>query len=181
MRKDQLTVGYVFTVVLSVLFTWLLHEFAHWLTSEAMGYKAAMTLNSTGYLNERPEGFQEMMVSAAGPLITIGQALLIFLILEFGYWNKQLFPFLLTPFYMRLLAGGMNAINPNDEGRVSLFFDFGLYVLPLVVSGILLLMVFIVIRRHQLRARFILGTVLAIMVASSVLILADQFFRIRIL
>jgi len=82
---------------------------------------------------------------------------------------------------MRVLAGLMNAINVNDEGRVSQYLGIGTFTLSLIVSGLLLFMVYNVSKKYTLNWKFQLGTYLIVMVVSSILILSDQFFQIRII
>ena len=42
--NDQ-KIKYILTGILAVIFTWIIHEFAHWLTSELLGYETIMRLN----------------------------------------------------------------------------------------------------------------------------------------
>ena len=167
---------------MAVSFTWILHEFAHWLTSELLGYETIMRLNGTSIENgENPTIWHQTIVSAFGPIITIIQATIIFLILKSRSWNKYLYPLLFTAFYMRLLAGLMNIVNPNDEGRISVYLEIGIFTLPIIVSGTLFFMVYSVSKKHNLSWKFQLATTITVMIASSILILSDQFFGIRII
>ena len=111
-------VKYTLITLLAVVFTWLFHEFMHWLTGEALGNKMVMTINS-GYPESRQyvSSWHATVVSAAGPVATLVQAIVIYSLVKTRY-NLVLFPFLLTCLYMRTIAGFLNFINPNDEGRV---------------------------------------------------------------
>ena len=82
---------------------------------------------------------------------------------------------------MRLLAGLLNFVNLNDEGRVGHFLGIGTYTLSIIASGFLFYMVYKVSIQYKLNWKFQLGTVLTVMMASSILILLDQFVKIRIL
>lgn len=178
----KINVQYITTIVGSVLFTWLLHEFVHWFTAEILGYTAVMQLNGTAIASsQNVSELDQAIVSISAPLITVFQALVAFFCLKKQGWNQYLYPFLLVPFYMRLLAGLMNAINPNDEGRVGEFLGIGLYTIPVVVGAFLFFLVYKTSKKYQLKSKFQWFTVLLIMFFSSVLILADQFFKIRIL
>ncbi|VAW31659.1 hypothetical protein MNBD_CHLOROFLEXI01-4491 [hydrothermal vent metagenome] len=128
-----------------------------------------------------PTDWHKIIISAAGPIVTILQALIVFLFLKSRDWNKFLYPFLFTAFYMRLLAGLMNFINPNDEGRIGIFLEIGIFTLPIIVSGLLFIMVYRISKKYNLNWKFQLATTVIVMVASSILILSDQFFGIRIL
>lgn len=166
----------------AVIFTWIIHEFAHWLASELLGYKTIMRLNSTSSANgENVNDWHKIFISASGPIVTIFQALFAFIILKNQAWNKYIYPFLFTAFYMRLLAGLMNFINLNDEGRIGAFLEIGIFTLPLFVSGLLFFMVYMISKKYNLGWKFQLWTTLIVMIVSSILILSDQFFGIRII
>lgn len=183
MMDKKITLKYVLVIIIAVIFTWSIHEFAHWLTSELLGYKAIMRINGTSLVNgQDPTDLHKSIISASGPIITIIQGLLTFLLLtKSRNWNKYLYVFLFTAFYMRLLAGLMNFINPNDEGRISSFLGIGTFTLPIIVSVILFFMVYRISRKHKLNWKFQLWTTILIMIASSILILSDQFLGIRII
>lgn len=173
---------YILTVVLSVILTWIVHEFAHWITYSLLGYDFMMTLNKVSFLRgEIPKGIHQVIAGSAGPLITILQAFIIYRYLKKKQWNKYLYPFLFTAFYMRFLAGVLNFINPNDEGAISQYFGIGLYTISIVVSALLFYMVFQISKKHHLNWRFQLATTLIVMASSSILILLDQFIGVRIL
>ena len=182
MNDQKITIKYILAGIFAVILTWVVHEFTHWLTSELFGYETIMRLNGTSVVEgESPTECQEAIISISAPIVTILQGLIVFLILKSRDWNKYLYPFLFTAFYMRLLAGLANFVNLNDEGRVSQFLGIGTFTLSIIVSGLLFYMVYKVSKRYSLGWKFQLGTVLIIMILSSILILSDQFFGIRIL
>jgi high-affinity Fe2+/Pb2+ permease len=182
MNDKNLTFRYTLTVIAAVIITWLIHEFAHWLTSELYGYDTIMNLNGTSQADGQDWiDKHQIIISASGPIVTILQGLIIFLLLKSRNWNKYLYPFLFTAFYMRFLAGFMNFINLNDEGRISKFLEIGTFTLPTIVSGLLFYLVYKTSTRNNLNWKFQLTTTLIVMIASSILILSDQFFGIRIL
>ena len=182
MNDQKITIKYILTGIIAVIFTWIIHEFAHWLTSELFGYETIMKLNGTSpVIGENPTDLHKIFISASGPIVTIIQGLITFLLLKSRNWNKYLYLFLFTAFYMRILAGLMNFINLNDEGRISALLKIGTFSLPIIVSGILFLMVYKVSKKYQLNWKFQLWTAIIIMVVSSILILSDQFFGIRII
>ena len=47
MTDKKITFKYIISVIVTVIITWLIHEFAHWLTSELFGYDTALNLNGT--------------------------------------------------------------------------------------------------------------------------------------
>lgn len=181
-NSQKITLRYILVGIIAVIFTWVLHEFTHWLTSESLGYETLMRINGTSVVDvENPTDGQQAIISISGPIITLLQGLLVFVILQTRGWNKYLYLFLFTAFYMRFLAGLMNVVNVNDEGRVSQFLGIGTFTLSILVSGILFFMLYQTSKKYGLDWKFQGGTVLITMVASSMLILADQFFGIRIL
>ena len=182
MTDKKLTFSYILAVTVAVIFTWIIHEFAHWLISELLGYETIMRLNSTSPANgENVSDWHKIFISAAGPIVTILQGLIAYIILKNRTWNKYIYPFLFTAFYMRFLAGLMNSVNPNDEGRIGAFLNIGNFTLPVIISGILFIMVYKISKVYELDWKFQLLTTLMVMTVSSFLILSDQFFGIRII
>ena len=177
----SINVQYIFITVVAVLFTWLLHEFAHWLAGEILGNEMHMTLNSSSPIEEGyKKSWHATLISSAGPVITLLQAIVFYGLLK-KTGNYLLFPFLFTAFYMRLLAGVMNLINLNDEGRVSNDLGLGTYTLPLIMTAILFYLVYDIIKTRGFVAKFIVGTILLIMLLSSLVILADQAWKLALL
>lgn len=182
MNNLKISLKYISIVVVAVIFTWLLHEFGHWSVYTFLGYDYMMTLNKVSLIgSEKPTLIHQIIAGSAGPLITILQAVFVYLYLQLKQWNKHLYPFLFIPLYMRLLAGGLNFINPNDEGAISMYFGLGLFTISIFVSVFLFYMVFQISKKHALNWKFQLTTTVIVMVASSFLILIDQFIGVRIL
>ena len=46
MTDQKITWKYLLACISAVLFTWIIHEFAHWITSESLGYESVLTLNT---------------------------------------------------------------------------------------------------------------------------------------
>ena len=181
MTDTRVTFGYVFTALLAVLTTWVLHEFAHWVSSESLGYDTIMTLNATSPVKgQSVSEWHRFLISASGPLITVFQAIIVFIFLQ-KTWSKHLYLFLFIAFYMRSLAGIMNIISPNDEGRISEYLGIGLYTIPFLVSAFLFYLVYLTSKRYRLDRKFQLATIFATLIFTSALILIDQFMGVRIL
>ncbi|PIB38535.1 hypothetical protein [Maribacter sp. 4G9] len=182
MSEQKINGKYIISTLIIVIFTWIIHEFTHWITSESLGYESIMRLNSVSLENEQERTeWHKIYISASGPVITIFQAILAFSILKTKGWNKFVYPILFVPFYMRLLAGIMNFINPNDEGRISEFLGIGLFTISIIISGFLFFLVFKISKKYRLNWKFNFWTTIITMVVSSIIILSDQFFGIRIL
>ena len=182
MNDQKINGKYILAGIVAVIFTWVIHEFTHWFTSELLGYETIMRLNGTSPVaGENPTELHMAIISISAPIVTILQGLVIFMILKTRDWNKYLYPFLFTAFYMRFLAGLMNFINVNDEGRVSQYLGIGTFTMTIIISGLLFYTVYKISKKYSLTWKFQLTTYLTVMFASSFLILYDQFFGFRIL
>jgi hypothetical protein len=182
MKDQKVSFNYFLAVLAVVLITWFIHEFAHWVAYRSFGFEAFMSFNKAGVRgNALPSITQQMIGTAAGPIITLLQAIIAYMILNKKGWNKYIYPLLFTAFYMRFLAGIMNVISPNDEGVISQHFGLGLFTISILISAILFWMVFKTSKKYQLTAKFHLFTTLLVMFFSSLLILTDQFFRLELL
>jgi hypothetical protein len=82
---------------------------------------------------------------------------------------------------MRFLAGAMNFINPNDEGRISLELGLGKFTLSIVIVGILFYLTYTISKTRAFKTKLIAATTLLIMLFSSILILTDQALKVVIL
>ena len=182
MNNQKVNFKYVITVFGVVVITWLIHEFAHWLVYTLQGYDAYMGLNKAGVRGDNgPNVDQQIIGAAAGPLITLLQAILVFVYLKRKGWNKYIYPFLFIPFYMRFLAGLMNFIMPNDEGFISQQLGLGLFTISILISAVLFWMVYKASKKYQLKPKFHILTILFVMFFSSLVIMVDQFFRVLII
>jgi hypothetical protein len=182
MKNQTVSLRYVFAGILAVIVTWFIHEFTHWVTSELLGYESYMRLNSVGSLNGNlSDEVDKAIISISGPIITILQGIIIFIVLKSKGWNKYLYLFLFIAFYMRFFAGLMNFINPNDEARFSQFLGIGTHTVSIIVSIFLFAMVYIISKKYKLNWKFQLWTTIIVLVASWTLILVDQYFKIRII
>jgi len=138
-----------------------------------MRINGVFPVNSENLLN-----WHKITIAAAGPIVTILQGLVVFIILKTSGWNKFLYPFLFTTFYMRFLAGLMNFVKLNDEGRISSFLEIGTFTLPIIVSGILYFLVHKISIKYALNLKFQIWTILFVMFFSSLIILFDQSYHI---
>lgn len=172
---------YIGIFVFAVLFSWIFHELSHLVTGIFFGYKMKMTLNSAyptegNFLSD----LHYHIISAAGPLFTLCEALLVFMLM---YWRKRvlLYPFLFTCFYMRLLAMIISFFHPNDEARISIAMGIGKFTLPIIVSGILFYMVYKISARYDFSKKFNLANLGLAIFFTSLIILSDKFFPVTIL
>ncbi len=179
MTYFKLTFKYIAISFIAVFLTFFFHELCHWLAGELLGYKMTMTLNSVSLAEGHYlKSWHETIVSAAGPVFTILQATTFYIIMK---QNKNLlfYPFLFTPLYMRVLAGAMNFINLNDEGRISKTLGLGAFTLSIFVCLLLLVFVFRISRQNKYSTKFQITNFLLTMLFSSILILSDQFLHLK--
>lgn len=182
MNDQKITLKFIASTIIVVFLTFFIHEFAHWLTSEYLGYETIMRLNGVSPVpGQHSTDLHNIITSAAGPVITIIQGLLAFAFLKFRQWNKYVYAFLFTALFMRSLAGIMNFIMLNDEGRISEYLKLGTFTLPLIVSGILFYMVFKTTAQYKLKWKFLLSLSLLLAINVTALIFFDQYFKLRIL
>ncbi|MFK8056832.1 MAG: hypothetical protein AB8F78_11985 [Saprospiraceae bacterium] len=182
MNNLKITLKYILVGIFAVFLTWIIHEFTHWLTGELLGLKSTMRLNGTSFVKgQNPSEIHQAIISISGPIITVLQGFLAFLFLKARGWNKYIYTLLFTAFYMRFLAGLMNFIMANDEGRVGQFLGIGTFTLSIIISGILFFMVYRISEKYKLNRKFQFWTTIIIISASSFLIFLDQFFKFRIL
>lgn len=179
--RPEVNFKYIAQVLLAVLFTWLIHEFAHWSAGELLGNEMAMTING-GYplAGKYLSSNHAIVVDAAGPLITLLQAIVFFIIIRKNH-NMLLFPFVAICLYMRVIAAFLNVVNLNDEGRISLALGLGTYTIPVLICLALFYLVYVLIRTFRPGKRFTIYTFILIMIFSSIVVLGDQAFKFRLL
>lgn len=179
----KITPFYVSMVFVAVCITWLIHEFAHWFTSESLGYNSFMTLNGVGLVDgSYTSRIDQILISASGPLVTLLQAIIVYFMLKTNSaLNYSLYPFLFVPLYMRLLAGFMNIIKLNDEAMVGNLMGVGTYTFPILINIILYYLVYSISKKSNLSMKTQIATIGIVMIFSSILILADQSLKFRIL
>lgn len=182
MTDQKITLKFSLVIIIVVFATWIIHEFAHWITAESLGNKTIMRLNGTSSVKgENPTDLDNILSSSAGPIITIIQGLLAYAFLKFRKWNKYVYAFLFTAFFMRFLASLMNFSMLNDEGRISVYLGLGVFTIPIIISGILFYMVYKASRAYKLKWKFQLSTIAIIILGVTALIFADQYFKVVLL
>ncbi len=135
-------------LVLVFFVTNLIHESFHWLAGAALGFEMRFGLNTVSYLSPS-EPWQRALADVAGPAVTIVQALIAYTLTMRGGAHK-VFAFLYAAFFMRLVAGLVSVMHPNDEARVGMFLGIGKWTLPVLVAAGLLFLVIKASRRLQL-------------------------------
>lgn len=105
------------------LLTNLVHEGAHWIVGRSVELDVRYSLNGV-----TPHGpataAQHLLMSAAGPLVTILQAVIAFLLVR-RYASASAFAFLLWAAFMRVVASGIGLVLPNDEAQIGSALHLG--------------------------------------------------------
>ena len=123
-------------------FSYLFHEFGHWIIGEILGNDMAYSLNYVWAKNGHYlDASHDLYVSIGGPLFTIFQTMIFLLILE-KYRNIYLYPFLFFPMFMRFFSLVFGGFSQQDEARISAILEIGSYTIAILVLLILFLLVF---------------------------------------
>lgn len=179
--RSKIDTKYVMVFGIAVFFSWIFHEFAHWAVGEYLGYKMRMTLNSSyPVYGEYSKDLHYQIISAAGPVFTLCEAILVFILMM----RKKLlllYPFIFSCFYMRLFATIISILNPNDEARISYAIGIGKFTLPLIMTGILFLLVHKISTVYKFDNKFNLANLGLVILFSSIIILTDMCFKIKVI
>ncbi len=179
--KPKIDKKYIAVFAIAVFLSWILHELAHWAAGEYLGYKMGMTLNKSYPISgQLSKDLHYQIISAAGPIFTLCEAFLVFLLMA---QRKRilLYPFIFTCFYMRLFATVISFRHPNDEARISTAIGIGKFTLPIIMTGILFALLYKVSKAYSFNTKFNLANLGLTILFSSLIILADMYFKVRIL
>ena len=134
----KLNTRFYLWLLLAFLISNLIHEGAHWLMGAALGFEMRFGLNAVTYLSAAQD-WQRALADGAGPLVTIVQGIVAYVVVMRNGSIKA-FAFLYAAAFMRLVAGLVSVMHPNDEARLSIYFGLGKWTLPvLVAAGLILL------------------------------------------
>lgn len=179
--KIKIDKRYVAVFAMAVFLSWTLHELAHWTVGEYLGYKMAITLNKSYLLSgQYSKDLHYQIISAAGPIFTLCEALFVF-ILMIQRKRILLYPFIFTCFYMRLFATIISFRHPNDEARISTAIGIGKFTLPLIVTAILFALIYKVSKKYRFDIKFNLANLGLTILFSSLIILTDMYFKVRLI
>lgn len=124
--------------IVVTIVTYLVHEGAHWLAGEMLGYDMWVNVNSAGLASgEYRSEWHQQLVSAAGPLMTLTQAVTAFVFVR-KFKAISAFAILFAALMMRFVAMLVSLNNPNDEARVSEWLGLGPWTLHILIVAILL-------------------------------------------
>jgi hypothetical protein len=155
------------------LASYLVHEAAHWLTAMGLGIDAKFGLNAVRYLSPTAP-WQRALADAAGPAVTIAQAVLAYVLLGRS-GSVKVFAFVYVAAFMRFTAALVSVLNPNDEARISLLLGLGKWTLPVLVAGGLILLAASASKRLQLSWKDQALCYVVASIAVSVIVALDRF------
>jgi len=175
------TYKFILYSLLAVVFTFMVHEFTHWTIGEFLGYEMRMTLNIVYPIaGKYNKDWHYAVISSVGPLITLLQAIIFFLLIKHCS-NKNFYPFLFTCFYLELMSGVMNFRNPNDLGRIGQYLNIGLFTLPILFTAAHFMLVYKTSKRENYERRFMVTTLLLIILFSSIWVLTNQKYKVTLI
>ena len=82
---------------------------------------------------------------------------------------------------MRLFATIISFRNPNDEARISTAIGIGKFTLPIIMTCILFLLLYKISIKYRFDTKFNLANLGLIILFSSLIILTDMYFNVRLL
>lgn len=122
-----------------LVLTFVVHEAAHWAMGVALGHEMRVGLNGATAVGGGASARDAFLISAAGPFVTIVQALVAFQLVR-SRASTLAYAMLFAACFMRFAAAVVSVAHPNDEARLSLALGWGPWTVPaLVVAGLLAL------------------------------------------
>jgi hypothetical protein len=167
------TAGWRFFALLAAVMiaTFAVHELAHAAAGRALGHQMVMTLNNARPVGGEVSALHAALITAAGPLITVLQALVatrLALHTQALAWYAPVFAAL----FMRASAMLISLAHPNDEARLSLAAGLGTWTLPALTVGGLLWLAVVVSRQLRLHWSVqAIGYVVASLVVAAIVVI----------
>jgi len=178
MTKDNsIDIKYFIVTGLAVFLTWLIHEFSHWMTGTILGNEMVMTLNQSFPISgEYKESWHYQLTSAVGPIITIIEAIVIYLIMRHNR-RAILYSTLFACFMCRFGATLLSFRNPNDEARISQYLGIGTFTLPVIVTLFLLILLIATTLKYKFSFRYVFLNFVLVTFFISCIVAADKYLH----
>lgn len=120
-------------------FTYLFHEFGHWIVGVSLGNQMVMSLNNSTTMSGSYLGVNDnLFISIGGPLFTILQAIMALVLIK-RFKTIYALPFLFFAGFCRIFSDIFGGFNLQDESRIATMLDAGRYTVAIIVILILLL------------------------------------------
>ncbi len=141
LAEKKLLVSLYLLFIPIAYFSYLFHEFGHWVVGELLGNNMIYSLNYVfpkggHYLNES----HNLYVSIGGPAFTIILAVVSLLLVE-KYSTIYFYPILFFQFVLRFFSLVFGGFSQQDEARISAVMGLGTYTVGIIVLLILFLIV----------------------------------------
>jgi hypothetical protein len=139
LKDSQITWTVVLAFIPIAFFTFLFHEFGHYLFGEIMGTKMMIGLNVSAPQSGHFEEASHALVSAiGGPVFTIFQALIFTLVLVF-YQSVYAYSLVYFAFFIRFYSIVFGGFKYQDESRIGDMLNIPAVLVAALVIGILIL------------------------------------------
>ena len=175
---EALRVAVLWTGV--AILTMVIHELGHWLAGTLLGNQMTMSLNKVGATGGYAAPWHSPVVTAAGPLVTVAQAIVAYAYLRWS-GGRGAYLFLLAAFACRGMALIMNVFHVNDEGRLSEMLGLDVYVVPALTCAGLLGLVVAGSRAEGYGWKRVAWSAVIMVHLIGAVVLIDQVFTIRLL
>ena len=120
-------------------FTYLFHEFGHWVVGEVLGNDMVLSLNiataRNGHYVDKSHG---LFISIGGPAFTILQAIVFLVVIE-RTKTIYAYPFVFFAAFIRFFSIVFGGLSQQDEARISSMLGLGKYPVAILVLLMLVL------------------------------------------
>ena len=161
-------------MILATLFSFLFHEFGHYLFGMLSGERMYMTLNSCdviGGVYTNPSN--EITVLWGGPIFSIIQGIA-FSIILIKQKKELLFPFVFMAFITNLVSLFINFFHPQDGAKLGLHYGVGYWTLPALFFIILFTCIYFTHTKNKLTFSFQLKNFVISVVITVIVVLIDS-------
>jgi len=149
----------------------VLHEIGHLIAAKALGYEAAIRINSVSLVGGPQDWRDAALVDAAGPLVTVLLA-----IIALAKRGGTLGPTIVfAALMMRILATVVSVQAPNDEARIGEALGLGTWTLPAIVVGLLAILMAVSARRSGVGWAWLLGTWIGTSLGFSAVVFGERY------
>jgi hypothetical protein len=119
-------------------FSYLFHEFGHWIVGEILGNRMVFSLNFVWpreghYI----QASHELYSSIGGPAFSIVQATIAFIVIEKAK-TRYAYPFAFFPMFSRFFSDLFGGFEKQDEAKISVLMGTWTYLTAIIVLAILL-------------------------------------------
>jgi len=145
----------LFVIFIPVAYaSYLFHELGHWIVGELLGNDMTYSLNYVTAKNGQfISGNHKLLSSIGGPLFTIIQSVIFFLIIE-KYKIIYFYPFVFFAFFIRFFSLVFGGFERQDEAVISASLEIGKYTVAIFVILILFLMVLRASRKLEINLKY---------------------------